>query len=124
MAATVREWVMNRIGENRPGLKQRLLELAAVPDSQAVEDLLTDVNTWAKWLRNARNAIGHLNTGELETGVPLEDARYRLAYITRAFLHLVVLAKLGVSAEAQRRVVNDEWRYSAEKFGAAVGGQA
>lgn len=115
-----REWAMSKLGDNRPGLKARYLELATKADEEAVTALLTDVDTWAKWLRNARNAIGHLNTGELATQVPDENARYRLVYITRALLHLILLSELGVDAETQRRLVNDEWGYSAEHFGDAV----
>jgi hypothetical protein len=65
-----RDWALSRIKDNRPGLKDRLVELVTKADSEAVEMLLTDVDTWAKWLKNARNAIGHLNTGELEKKVP------------------------------------------------------
>lgn len=114
-----KEWALSRIKDNRPGLKDRLVELVTKADTEAVETLLTDVDTWAKWLKNARNAIGHLNTGELEKKVP-EDARYRLEYVTRALLHLIILAELGLPAERQRQVVNDHWEYSAEKFGEAV----
>ena len=60
-----RAWVMNRLGDNRPGLMARYEELAAQADDQAVDALLTDVKTWAQWLRDARNAIGHVNTGTL-----------------------------------------------------------
>jgi hypothetical protein len=117
---TQREWVMNRLGDNRPGLMARYLELATKADSEAVDALLTDVETWAGWLRDARNAIGHVNTGKLAEKVPDEDALYYLVTITRALLHLVVLAELGVSADTQRRLVDDEWNYAAERFRAAV----
>jgi hypothetical protein len=69
-----KEWALSRIKDNRPGLKDRLVELVTKADAEAVESLLSDVETWARWLKNARNAIGHLNTGELEKKVPLEDA--------------------------------------------------
>lgn len=115
-----RDWVMNRLGDNRPGLKDRLVELTTRADPDAVKALLTDVDTWAKWLRNARNAIGHLNTGELKKKVPNEDARYRLEYVTRALLHLIIVAELGISAERQREVVDLNWGYSAGEFGIAV----
>lgn len=114
-----RQWVMNRVGANRPGLKQRLTELTTLADHQAVSELLTDVETWAKWLRDGRNAIGHLNTGELQRRVP-EDARFRLTFVTRALLHLIIIAELGISAEVQRSVVRKSWGYSAEQFGEAV----
>ena len=47
-----REWVMNQIGENRPGLNERYEELAGTADSEAVNALLTRVDTWAGWLRD------------------------------------------------------------------------
>ncbi len=75
---------------------------------------------WARWLRDARNAIGHVNTGKLAEKVPDDDALYYLVNITRAVLHLIVLAELGVSADTQRWLVSDEWNYSAERFRAAV----
>lgn len=115
-----RDWALSRIKDNRPGLKDRLVELVTKADTEAVTKLLTDVDTWAKWLKNARNAISHLNTGELEKKVPLEEARYRLEYITRALLHLVILAELGISSEKQRQIVRDRWQYSADRFGLAV----
>ena len=96
------------------------MELVTKADDEAVHSLVTDVDTWARWLKNARNAIGHLNTGELERKVPLEEARFRLEYITRAALHLIILAELGMSGEDQRQVVFEKWSYAAGKFGEAV----
>jgi hypothetical protein len=61
-----------------------------------------------------------LNTGELERRLQLEEARFRLQYITRALLHLIILAELGLSGEGQRQVVFEKWRYAAEKFREAV----
>jgi hypothetical protein len=61
--------------------------------------------------------LKHWGTAER---VPDGDARYRLVYITRALLHLIVLSELGMSAETQRRLVNDELSYSAERFRDAV----
>lgn len=115
-----RDWGLSRVKDNRPGLKDRLVQLVTKADDEAVESLVTNVDTWAKWLKNARNAIGHLNTGELERKVPLEEARFRLEYITRAVLHLIILAELGMSGEDQRQVVFEKWRYAAGKFGEAV----
>ncbi len=115
-----RNWGLSRIKDNRPGLKDRLVELVTKADDEAVHSLVTDVDTWARWLKNARNAIGHLNTGELERKVPLEEARFRLEYITRAALHLIILAELGMSGEDQRQVVFEKWSYAAGKFGEAV----
>jgi hypothetical protein len=114
-----RQWVMNQIGENRPGLNERYVELAGTADSEAVNALLTRVDIWAGWLRDARNAVGHVNTGQLQAKIP-EKALYRLLYITRALLHLVLIDQLGISAEVQRRVVQDVWGFSAARFREAV----
>jgi ApeA N-terminal domain 1 len=109
---TERDWVMNQIGENRPGLNERYKELAGTADSEAVDALLTRVDIWAGWLRDARNAVGHVNTGQLQAKIP-EKALYRMVYITRALLHLVLIDQLGISAEIQRGVVQELWGFSA-----------
>lgn len=114
-----REWVMNQIGENRPGLNERYVELAGTADPEAVIALLTHVDTWAGWLRDARNAVGHVNTGQLQAKIP-DKALYRLQYITRALLHLVLIDQLGISAEVQRESVQELWSFSAAKFRDAV----
>jgi len=114
-----REWIRQRTGDNRPGLKQRITEIAKIPDQTAVEKLLTDVDVWARWLRDARNALGHLNTGELEKKVP-EQVRYRLAYVTKALLHLVLMQELGLSAATQQKAVENNFGYSARAFGEGV----
>ena len=45
---------------------------------------------------------------------------FRLEYVTRALLHLVLLPELGISNNIQRAAVEDLWNYSAEQFGIAV----
>lgn len=115
-----RNWVMNKMGSNHPGLMDRYRELASKADSEAVDALVTDPDVWAGWLRDARNAIGHLNTGKLVEKIPDEDARYYLAAVTRGLLHLVTLAELGITAENQRLLVATEWSYVARRFGIAV----
>ncbi|MFE3983071.1 HEPN domain-containing protein [Nocardia tengchongensis] len=114
-----KNWLKGILSNNRPGLKKRLVELASVPDDEAVLELLGSVDTWAKWLRDARNAVGHMNTGELERKIP-ENGRYRLAYVTKALLHLVLMQRLGISAEMQRRAVADIYGYSAHAFREAI----
>lgn len=116
-----RQWILSKIGFNRPGLKNRYVELAQTKaDSYAVALLLTDIDTWAKWLRTARNAVGHVSGAELER-IP-EDARYQLLYVTRGLLHLVLLNELGMSADAQQRLADDSaaWGHRARQFRRAV----
>jgi hypothetical protein len=47
-------------------------------------------------------------------------ALYRLQYIMRALLHLVLIDQLGISAEVQRGVVQDLWGLSAARYREAV----
>nr|WP_143545585.1 HEPN domain-containing protein [Rhodococcus sp. 06-1059B-a] len=113
------EWVKRRVNSNHPGLKHRYLQLTTHPDQEAVVSLLTDVETWARWLKNARNAIGHLNTDELDLVVP-EPARYHLTNVSKAFLHLVLLAELGISPDIQRTAVHNVYSFQASVFKKAV----
>ncbi len=114
-----RDWALAKFSGNDPGIKRRMSELCQMADDQAVDDLLGSRELWAKWIGDARNAIGHLNTGKLEEKVP-EDARFRLADVTRGLLHLVLMNEIGVGVEAQRRAVLDNFGYSSRVFKAAV----
>lgn len=115
LSAERRQWLFDQTGHNRPGLQQRLLELCDVPDQQAVDSLLQDRELWARWLSRARNAIAHANDGQLQKSVP-KEVRYRLTYVTKALLHLVLLGRIGVSAELQRSAVENQWIYVANAF--------
>jgi len=108
-----RDWIRGRL-RNEPGIKRRLRRLASIPDQQAVTELLTDIDTWAKWTGNARNAVGHIDDQGLNK-IP-EDARYLLASLTSALAHLVLLQHLGVSADAQRRAACDIYGAPARAF--------
>lgn len=112
-------WIKQRIGDNRPGLKDRYVELAAMADSESILKLVGDIDIWAKWLKNARNAIGHLNTDELDKKVP-EGARVRLTDITKAMLHLILINQIGIGVEVQRRAVAEIFDFSARSFRKAV----
>lgn len=112
-------WVKQQVSWNRLGLKDRYLQLAEHADQEAVGKLLTDVDAWAKWLTRMRNFIGHLDTDGIEKGIP-DSARYQITNITRALLHLVLLQELGLSAEIQRKAVNDVYYFPASQFRIAV----
>lgn len=111
------KWIKGRL-RNDPGYKTRLRELAALPDQEAVSELLGDVDTWVKWLGNARNDLAHLNPNALEK-VP-EAARPWLARVTIALMHLVLLHEIGISPEKQRTVVRNIYGGHARSFKAAM----
>ncbi len=112
-------WVKQQVSWNRLGLKDRYMELAGHADREAVTALLTDVETWARWLKNARNSIGHVDTDALAKAVP-DSARFLLTDITRAFLHLVLLQELGLDPELQRKAVDNVYSFRAGQFREAV----
>jgi hypothetical protein len=82
----------------------RLKALAAEPDAAAVSLLIQDVPKWASYIKDQRNGMAHGDRDELNTG------RARLIYdaleVTRALLGLVLLNRLGLSAEGQTRAVD------------------
>jgi hypothetical protein len=110
-------WFMGRL-RNDPGFTDRMHQLAEIPHKEAVKALLHDVDQWATWLRNARNAVAHLE-GKALSKIP-DDARYEIPAVTTALLHLVVLAELGLSPEIQMRAVEVVYGGATQNFRDAV----
>lgn len=86
---------------NRLSCKQRLMRLASVPDKQAVDHLISDVPQWAKLVRDARDGVAHASRDPLL----LQDAgkSYYALEINIMFVSLVLMARIGVPADVQRR---------------------
>ena len=110
-------WFLDRLG-NDPGFMDRMHQLAAIPSTEAVTSLLADVGQWAKWLRDARNAVAHLEGADLEK-IPAA-ARYQISEVTIALLHLVFLAEIGLAPEIQMRAVSVVYGGATENFRNAV----
>ncbi|MCX4557461.1 hypothetical protein OHA02_14750 [Streptomyces phaeochromogenes] len=89
---------------NNPTYSERMLELASIPDSEAVDRLLTDRRLWATMLKNARNDLAHAN--ERASQDPDSTPAHWLLEITYALLCLVLMAELGISAEKQRSALD------------------
>ncbi|MGU3586924.1 HEPN domain-containing protein [Rhodococcus sp. C26F] len=98
--------------------RRRAVALAKIPDHEAVEKLLTDSEQWVKWICDARNAFAHLDYGKFE-GIP-EDAKFQLCYVTEALLQLVLLEKIGIPPERQRRIVQVKHARRAAVFGKCI----
>jgi len=83
---------------------QRLRELAELPDQQAVEALLPDVDRWVKLLKDARNGTAHAD--DLRPGTrPDATLAFWLTQVSYALLCLVLMAEAKVPPEVQRRAV-------------------
>lgn len=89
---------------NYPTYYDRLCELAAIPDQEAVDRLLTDRSAWARMLKIARNDLAHANDRSAQD----TDATpaFWLLEVTFALLCLVLMAELGMSAETQRAALD------------------
>lgn len=90
---------------NDPSYYDRMLDLASIPDAEAVDRLLTNRPEWAKRLKNARHDLAHAN----ERSAIDSDASVALwlLEVTYALLCLVAISKLGLGAEVQRRALDN-----------------
>lgn len=95
-------WVNSAI-RNSPSFPARLRELADQPDQQAVNALIPDRAKWVGRVVGARNLLAHTATrGRLFDNEALNDT-----IATQYLLRLVLLTRLGISAERQRNLVRD-----------------
>lgn len=92
---------------NSPTLRDRLLALAARPDQEAIEQLVPDVEHWAKRTTRARNDLAH----EGKTPSHSIDELISIVDTTSAVVILNVLYELGLPAERQREIVQDHPRF-------------
>jgi hypothetical protein len=96
------QWVDSAI-RNSPSFPARLRELADQPDQQAVNALIPDRPQWVGRVTGARNLLAHTATrGRLFDNEALNDT-----IATQYLLRLVLLSRLGISAERQRNLVRD-----------------
>lgn len=95
-------WVMSVI-RNDVTLRDRLRALASMPDSEAMRSLVPDVEQWARVATQARNDLAH--TGQ--TPRQSIDELSAAVKMTSAVVIMNLLQLLGVPAERQREIVND-----------------
>ncbi len=98
---------------NEPTLRNRLCALAKRVDSQAITDLLPDIDYWAKRTTQARNKLVH----EGRTPEQSMDELLAIVETTTAVLILNILKELGLPADQQRRIVQDfpQFRQASER---------
>lgn len=105
-----RSWVKGAI-RNDPTLRERLRALAGLPDQEAMNRLVPDVEQWAKVATQARNDLAH--TGQ--TKRQSVDEVVVAVKVTAAVVMMNLLHALGLPGERQRQLINDnpELRYTA-----------
>lgn len=100
---TIKDFVKNGL-RNNPTYNDRMLELASIPDSETVDQLLSDRSRWAAMLKQSRNDLAHANERSIKDDEV--TPAFWLLEVTYALLCLVLMAELGVSAEVQRGVLD------------------
>jgi len=103
-----RQWVRDRLW-NEPTLKERLLYLASLPASEAVDALVPDRERWATSAKKARNALVHRTKKKGHS--PSIDEMIAVAEVTRALLTLVLMAQAGLSPVVQQRIVRQSPKF-------------
>lgn len=98
-----RKWFKETLGRNDPTLRERLRSLAGLPDHEAMERLVPDVEQWAKVATQARNDLAH----EGKTPRQSIDELIAVVRVTGAVVVMNLLQVLEVPGERQREIVRD-----------------
>lgn len=86
---------------NAPTLRERLCALAARPDKEAISSLIPNVDSWAQRTTQARNDLTH----EGRTSNHSLKELIAIVNVTTAVVILNLLNEIGLSAELQRKIV-------------------
>lgn len=97
-----RRWVREKL-RNEVTLKERLRDLAALPDPDAMQRLVPDVARWATVTTQARNDLTHEGYTRRQT----IDEVIAVVKVTTAVVVMNLLQALGVPEERQREIVRD-----------------
>jgi hypothetical protein len=89
-----RQWLHEKLGRNSHTLLQRLLDLASLPDTDVMRQLLPNPEAWAQATKKARNLVAH--GGESGADVQLQ---YAITQVTRAVVILNLLHHLNIPIE-------------------------
>lgn len=110
---------LNDVLYNEMRFKDRLLALAAMADQEAVGTVINDVPKWAKYIKEQRNGMAHGDReriGSDEAGMAFDALE-----VTFALLGLVLLNKLGLPHEVQRRAASSQYLHLiVERFNKAL----
>jgi hypothetical protein len=89
-----RQWLSDKLGSNKPTLRQRLLDLASIPDAEVMAALLPNPVGWARATKNERNPVAH--GGEMSRDVRLLNA---ITKVTTGVVLVNLLHRLGIPKE-------------------------
>ena len=95
--ANRQQWLSEKLGRNKHTLRQRLLDLAAVPDDDLMTQLLPNPQGWAEAAKRSRDLIAH--GGEASTDV---DLMYAITEVTTAVVLVNLLHQLDIPKDQTR----------------------
>ena len=116
-----RQWLNEKLGDNKPTLRQRLLDLAAMPDAEVMAAILPNPEAWAKATKDERNPVAH--GGNMSRDVSLLTA---IIATTTAVVLLNLLHQLGIPKERMTLAIDynrtlKSAKYLANKHWPAIG---
>lgn len=97
-----RQWVREKL-RNEVSLRERLRDLARLPDSKAMSRLVPDVERWAAVTTQARNDLTHEGYASRQT----IDQVIAAVKVTTAVVVMNLLQALGVPSERQQAIIGD-----------------
>ncbi|NUT73343.1 HEPN domain-containing protein [Pseudarthrobacter sp. C4D7] len=106
------KWVREKL-RNEVTLKERLLELAALPDPEAMQRLVPNVEHWVTVTTQARNDLTHEGHARRQS----IDEVIAAVKVTSAVVVMNLLQALGVPSTRQREIIteNPELRQTARQ---------
>lgn len=99
-----RELVLEAL-KHGPTFQERMVHLAGVPNAEAVQLLIPDVEAWARELKKARNGVAH---GAIDK---LSPEMFQLFKQTEDLIALVYMQLLGFHAQVQLRAASDAMKH-------------
>ena len=97
-----KKWLQGRL-YNQPTLKERLIDLASIPDPDIMNRLLPNPKKWAKNAALARNGIAHRGRHNTTEYIPVVQ-------VTTAVLIVNLLQLLGVPKDRVLRALSKTQR--------------
>jgi hypothetical protein len=92
--ANRRQWLREKLGRNTHTLRQRLMDLATLPDGQVMQMLLPNPEGWADAATKSRNLVAH--GGQSSSDVHLMSA---ITEVTITIVIVSLLHQLGIPTE-------------------------
>ncbi|MGV0906268.1 ApeA N-terminal domain 1-containing protein [Mycobacterium novum] len=120
-----RQWLREKLGRNGHTLRQRLIDLASIPDAEVMHDLLPNAEAWAEAAKKARNFVAHGG----QSGADDFLLQHAITEVTRAVIIVNLLHCLEIPKEQVRhalmvnRTLSRAARLAAEHWPALPGAQ-